>query len=397
MIRCNKCGQPIDPNDGDTIYCVCGAIIKSDTEYATLKIVRCEKCGTKRRSSSDDSECSICYPQTVPLTITGPCIHIGEQTRLVECSTCNGKTKLKVFRCSVKGECTLSPNADGLVSCPCEHYSKVEMNKMRFVTNVELVQDTMRLLRKVPHELSGIAGIPRSGMIPASLLATNLHLPLYTLTHTGLNLVGCGWRLSDTIHHERKGPILVVDDTSMYGGAMKMARDFWKKFSNGRDAIFSTVYCSPAKYHRHGPMPDIYAAELEDPHLLEWCLFNCGYARSMAFDFDGILTHDGTEHLLYKPQKFPIELIITGRIEAERKRSEKWLERHKIQVKKMIMWPGDLESRNKATKQEIGAYKARHFIKSGLRFFVESHPDEAAEIARLSKKPVICPSIGKVF
>jgi hypothetical protein len=61
------------------------------------------------------------------------------------------------------------------------------------------------------------------------------------------------------------------------------------------------------------------------------------------------------------------------------------------------MWPGTMQERIKADPLGIAQFKARHFLKSGLEFFVESHPEQAAEIARMSKRLVICPSIGKVF
>jgi hypothetical protein len=183
----------------------------------------------------------------------------------------------------------------------------------------------------------------------------------------------------------------------MYGNAMSMAKSFWNKFEGNRDVVFATVYCSPKKYHKHGPMPDIFAVELDHPHILEWCLFNCGFAKRIAFDFDGILTFDGTEKSLYRPVKYPIELIVTGRLEKERERSALWLSRHGIQYRKMIMWPGSMEERDKAGHFGIAQFKASHFKKTKLEFFVESHPEQAAEIARISKRTVICPSIAKVF
>jgi hypothetical protein len=45
----------------------------------------------------------------------------------------------------------------------------------------------------------------------------------------------------------------------------------------------------------------------------------------------------------------------------------------------------------------IARYKAEHFAASGLAYFVESDPVQAAEIARLTKRPVICPAAGEVF
>ena len=265
----------------------------------------------------------------------------------------------------------------------------------RFVTTADLARDTLLLLRQLPKQISGIAALPRSGLIPASILATSLHLPLFTLTHEGLRGTGCGRRLSDSVHVPRPGPLLVVDDTSMYGGAGKMARDFWAKLGDGRDALFAVVYCAPLELHRHGPMPDLWAVDLPDPHILEWCLFNCGHARIMAFDFDGVLTVDGTEHPLYLPRKFEVPLIITGRFEHERKRTAAWLATHGINAPRLIMFPGTAADREQPGA--IAHYKAGHFGASELVYFCESDPEQAQTIAALTGKRVICPTVAKVF
>lgn len=378
----------------------------SNSKIGKVVIVKCEKCGLRRRTTEGSgSICERCYP-LVPITayrneLKDDCLFRADgYKRTVPCTSCNGnKTKIKVFGCAVHRECTIEPTSPQIKNCrQCRDYVSIEPNsrRARFVTNADLVKDTLSLLRKLPPNLAGVAGIPRSGMIPASTLATSLHLPLYTLTHKGLNQIGCGWRLSDTVHEHREGPMLIVDDTSMYGGALNMAKDFWSKFGGGREAIFSTVYSSPLKYHRHGPMPDVFAVELDDPHLLEWCFFNCGFARRTAFDFDGVLTIEGTDKPLYKPVKYPVELIVTGRLENHRDYSEGWLKRHGITVKKMVMWRGTLEERDESP-EKIAEFKAEEFAKSGLRFFVESEPIQAAHIARLTKKLVICPAIAKVF
>lgn len=265
----------------------------------------------------------------------------------------------------------------------------------RFVTSADLANDTIKLIPKLPTDLSGIVGIPRSGMVPATLLATYLHLPLFEMTNTGPRQLSNGWRLSDSAHIERHGPMLLVDDTSMHGNAMNMAKAQWKETKRKQEVIGAVVYCSPQKYHHHGPMPDLWAVDLEHPHLLEWCLFNCGFMHFSALDFDGIMTVDQTQHPQYLPRKYPLKLIVTGRLERERQRTLDWMSRHGITAERLEMWPGTLEDREKPGA--IAAFKAEHFKKSGLQFFVESDPEQAAEIARLTRKTVVCPSAKRCF
>lgn len=47
----------------------------------------------------------------------GPCVHLGDEVRRVECSTCSGRIQLKVFTCAVHGECTNAKRGDGVAGC----------------------------------------------------------------------------------------------------------------------------------------------------------------------------------------------------------------------------------------------------------------------------------------
>lgn len=45
------------------------------------------------------------------------CKHFGPELRRVECPTCCGSVKLKVFACAVHGESTMGQPIDGLACC----------------------------------------------------------------------------------------------------------------------------------------------------------------------------------------------------------------------------------------------------------------------------------------
>lgn len=51
------------------------------------------------------------------------CRHRGSESRRVECPTCSGTVRIKVFACSLKGECTLGQPVDGIPCCAtCEEF-----------------------------------------------------------------------------------------------------------------------------------------------------------------------------------------------------------------------------------------------------------------------------------
>lgn len=52
-----------------------------------------------------------------------PCAHRGEETRLQECSTCKGKTLIKIFACPIHGECSMSKPLAAITCCEaCPDY-----------------------------------------------------------------------------------------------------------------------------------------------------------------------------------------------------------------------------------------------------------------------------------
>lgn len=48
-----------------------------------------------------------------------PCIHRGEEVRRAECVTCTGRVRIKIFACSVYGECSLEKDVGVKVCQGC--------------------------------------------------------------------------------------------------------------------------------------------------------------------------------------------------------------------------------------------------------------------------------------
>ena len=55
----------------------------------------------------------------------GPCANIGNPTgATVECPTCNGKVRLKLFACAAHGQCTTGKRVAGVACCVgCGEYA----------------------------------------------------------------------------------------------------------------------------------------------------------------------------------------------------------------------------------------------------------------------------------
>tara|TARA_R110000824_G_scaffold128568_4_gene289496 strand:+ start:14552 stop:15595 length:1044 start_codon:yes stop_codon:yes gene_type:complete len=277
----------------------------------------------------------------------------------------------------------------------------------RFVTFNNLIEDCRDLLlpQIVNLNLKGVLGIPRSGVLPASVIALWLNLPIYTMNKLSYDLEPMsafsdfgGYRMKD--YGNPEGKILVIDDTTFSGKAIELVRSKIKE-----DAFYATVYTHPASVDK----VDFFAKILPPPHALEWNLFNSTYVERTLLDFDGILCpnvpHEkcinekdyidyikNVEPFYHRMPKSTCCGIVTARLEKYRDITEGWLKKYGIEYLSLIMYPTEREDvRNKNHIQEAANFKAKHFVESDADFFIESERAEAIIIRRESGKLVFCP------
>lgn len=261
------------------------------------------------------------------------------------------------------------------------------------VTINDLIEDTKHLTRLIYSRhpnLAGIAGVARSGMLPATQIALDLGVDLYEATVDGCRLISGGVRRTGTLHGERRvdeGPIVIVDDSTCSGYA-------WDRLKH-LNQPFYTVYAG-----QNGKrVVDGYVVPLELPHFFEWNLFHNGIVMNnckAAFDLDGVFCEDcwmdcdddGPRYLDWmrrvQPLQWNIEydvpLIVTARREVYREQTLDWLVRHGIRVKELVMFPGTFEER---AKTNLGQWKGSVAKERGCGLFVESDYRQACEIAKL--------------
>lgn len=292
----------------------------------------------------------------------------------------------------------------------------IPMDNPEFISSSQLQEDVKKLLPLIPHDITAVAGVARSGLSVAAMISMYTHLPLITIRHsTGdIEHAGNGWRLGGSQHIKPDmDRVLIVDDTVMTGTSLKQIKRIVEK--EIRNYVTCAVYVNPKAQTK----PDIYLKELNWPHLLEWNIFNSILSPNLALDFDGILCHncspvdddDGDRYSnfiqnakpLYLPRKSTIPLIITARIEKYREPTLEWLNKYGIKVDKLIMHPA--KTLKEREKDDICMFKARHFKewaqetnpKPPPLAFVESEDWQAQKIAKLSGHMVICPTTAKVY
>jgi orotate phosphoribosyltransferase len=338
------------------------------------------------------------------------CRHRGAVLKSVDCKTCGGLKQVELHRCAkYQLPCYTGPahpaweeGARSCMACAARDISRSDRlgTRFRWHSTKQLIADALVLAAKLPADVVGVAGIPRSGMIPAAVIATVRHVALWQLTEDGhLQRLGHGSRGRSWPFPE-SGRVAVVDDSVYGGAAMRKARAALR----GVPAIFAAVYVRPEA----ASVVDLFGGFAPSPHLFEWNLTNSGpftghaadpaYGAGVACDFDGIFCHDadsggpvGTPYLA--PRTQPCRLIVTGRPERDRAVTEEWMRRHGATWERLVMLPDGDEG----TAASIAAHKARHYRDSKCGFFLESDPEQAERIFNLAGRPVICPRIERIF
>lgn len=265
--------------------------------------------------------------------------------------------------------------------------------------NVRSVADLSRIVAANLHRIDRskydvVVGIPRSGMIPATMIATHLQLPLADCTGYGKGII-----------HGRSGipapggnRVLLVDDSCNKGRAMNRAMAMLGKARVTRLAVFGPYQVDPPS------VVDIVFADCHGPRAFSWNMQKHIRLPRWGFDFDGVLCRDplkaenddGPRYVeflrnaepVFVPQR-PIGHIVTGRLEKYRPHTEEWLRRRGIQWSSLTMMPYATKAERMAAGGR-GQWKASVVKKLGVEFFLESNPRQANIISREAGIPVWC-------
>lgn len=259
----------------------------------------------------------------------------------------------------------------------------------------------LRNLYKIPSDIDLVVGIPRSGMLPANLIALYLNKPYVDIDSY---IEG---RVYSSGDRGRKVPmgdfkkVLIVDDSIQFGRAQEKAIQKLDaiKMRNRPTYIYGVVYASSVGKEK----VDFYCEEIEGIRAFQWNLFqHKAIIPHSCFDIDGVLCpnpeidDDGPLYtayissapLLYKPS-VEIDTIVTTRLEKYRDVTEKWLRSNDIRYKRLVML--DMPSKEERTRWgRHGFFKGEIYKDSDCWLFIESSRLQAEEIVRVSNKPVFC-------
>lgn len=284
---------------------------------------------------------------------------------------------------------------------------------MRYDSYQDLSDCIRRNAWKVPHDVDLIVGVPRSGMIPALMLAELLNKRCADLDgFIEGRTMQCGDR-GRMMRRDMTGKVLVVDDTIYKGKELGKVRERLAPLSGQWQFIFAVIYAESAKAHG---MADICFEDTSQPgertFVKEWNalhLYDYQTAASM-WDIDGLLCkdppndRDKAAYEAYLPEALPmiipttrIGALVTFRIERYRAITEAWLRRYGVKYGQLVMFPADTrEQRNRIMSP--ADFKAQQYgAAPWAKMFYESELRQAERIFQATGKPVFCYENGRFY
>ncbi|MBT2772698.1 hypothetical protein J7J47_10710 [Halomonas sp. ISL-60] len=255
-----------------------------------------------------------------------------------------------------------------------------------------------------------VVGIPRSGIIPASMIALGLHVDVVGLPEFIANQP-LKTRLRRKAQSELTSAweakkVLLVDDSVITGRTVQEAQD---AIPGSCPCLIDTlaIYADPAGEQ----YVDIHFYTLESPQAFQWNLFTPAMLSRACVDIDGVLCVDPTAHqnddgeeyiafldnaeLLYLPAG-RIGCLVTNRLEKYRSHTEMWLKQQGIEYERLVML--DLPSKEERQRQGVhSTHKGLFYKNSDYTLFIESSASQASSIAKIAGKAVYCCEGNQVY
>jgi hypoxanthine phosphoribosyltransferase len=265
--------------------------------------------------------------------------------------------------------------------------------KFSYLSLEDILIDAKEWSKILPKDTGVIVGIPRTGLIIAAVIATELGKPLAT---PDLIIDNKFWYKRETDEWPQDlSQILIIDDSIDTGTALNRTLEFLKEKKPNALIRTGALYLN-----KHAIKPDFYFKRLHTINTLQPSLLH-HHPGSIFCDLDGVLCEDypgGMNELEYtswlsyvRPYKIPtfeIDCIVTGRLEKYRNITELWLLQNNIKYKKLLM-----------RKENEGHYQQK--IKIALRdkptWFWESDPHLSKWLHIKTGVKVLCLQNGRVY
>lgn len=290
---------------------------------------------------------------------------------------------------------------------------------MKFITLQEMNEAIRRNLWKIPRDIDFCLGIPRSGILAASIICEYLNCPLVDVDSfcegakpTG----GARLRYWTPKHPVGKKKALVVDDTVWGGGSKKTAKMKLQQFSEEYEFVYLVVFLEgPGKNAVDIWLEDVtqFTNNFQDNVIYEWNIIhhNESTMNASMWDIDGVFCleppdeRNKQEYLDYIKQATPLFIptptiggICSYRLQSNEQVTRDWLEKQGVKYRRLYLFPASSWEERNASGISPYTFKAKCYSEAGwAKLFIESDDWQARKIAELSHKPVYCVESNRLY
>jgi hypothetical protein len=174
---------------------------------------------------------------------------------------------------------------------------------MHFRSYADLAHTLTTQLGRVPRDVDLIVGIPRSGLIPATVLSLGLNVPMTDID----GLLAGRLVITGAARRTGQGPAsvsccrhaLVIDDSILSGSTLATMRQRISAAHLPLKITFAAVYTTRAA----ADLVDLRFEVCPLPRLFEWNYLHHHQLGSSAVDLDGVLGLDATRINAASPEK----------------------------------------------------------------------------------------------
>lgn len=269
---------------------------------------------------------------------------------------------------------------------------------MRYITTCELNEIIRRNINIIPYDVDLVVGIPRSGMLAASIIALLRNIRLTDIDSFVNGRIYDLGRSGHEIKNKKIKKVLIVDDTIQSGRSMAEARNKIAQLDNQYQILYCAIIASTRSLH----MVDIYFTTIDDTRFFEWSFTRTHLLNQACVDIDGVICcnpkidDDGEAYRSFlndaEPLHIPqthVDTLISCRLEKYRNQTTNWLKKYHIEYDNLIML--DLPNKQSRTNWgKPGEWKAEYYKQSNTVLFIESSAYLSKKIAKISHKPVFC-------
>lgn len=281
---------------------------------------------------------------------------------------------------------------------------------VNYVTNAQFCDIVRNNLHKIPHDIDGVIGVPRGGMLVASIISEMLNIPLYSVeSFLEGHDIGGGFAMN-FVRLNKTNKFVVVDDSVGCGNTFIRLKQVLSKCN--ATFVYVAAVCDDKNSF---PFVDIVLSYVNEPRLFEMNMFRLQCVENMIFDIDGVLCNDPPSgidldetryiefmlnakpkyKLLYKPLA-----LCTHRLMKYAPYTQKWLSDNGIEYGNLCMLDlGSIEEKIRLCEMpQVKNMKATVYNAfPNAILFVESNMTEAEYIFNTTGRPVLCTDTNQML